>query len=410
MHSAALPWEQARRVAAAAASQRAPLAVRIDGALHCVLAAPVSALTDLPPFPTAAMDGYAVAGMGPWHVTTEEPLLAGADTRDIRLDPGYAVPIATGAAMPTGADAVLRREHAAVETALHGVRLYTLDPLTGLPNDTGGEVVAGTDVRPQGEECAVGDPLIATGTLVSPAIMGLAAAAGYDVLEVIPPPTVAVLVLGDELLERGVPRPGRVRDALGPMIPPWLAGIGARANPPIRVADTHRGLLDEIEDSTADVLITTGSTAAGPVDFVHDVLDHLGVHWLVDGVQVRPGHPMLLAVLPDGRPFIGLPGNPLAAVSGLVTLAAPVINAMRGADTREAHAQLTETVSSHPTDTRLIPVLLRDDLAHPLRYDGPAMLRSLALADALAVIPPHGGQLESSVEVLPIPGVSPGVR
>ncbi len=410
MHSASLPWEQARRVAAAASSQRPAIAERLEGALNCVLAAPVSALTDLPPFPTAAMDGFAVAGTGPWHLVVEEPLLAGAPPDAVALEPGYAVPIATGAAMPAGADAVLRREHAAVETALHGSRLYALDPLTGLPDDTGGDVAVGTDVRPQGEECAVGDPLVSAGTVVSPAILGLAAAAGYDVLEVIPPPTAAVLVLGDELLERGIPRPGRVRDALGPLVPPWLAAAGARANPPIRVADTHRGLLDEIEDSTADVIVTTGSTAAGPVDFVHDVLDHLGVHWLVDGVQVRPGHPMLLAVLPDGRPFIGLPGNPLAAVSGLVTLVTPVIDTMRGASPARRLARLAETTSAHPNDTRLIPVVLRDDVAHPLRYDGPAMLRSLALADALAVIPPGGGQRESDVEVLPIPGAEPGVR
>jgi len=397
-------------VAAAAATQRTPVATRLEGALHCVLAAPLSALTDLPPFPTAAMDGYAVSGAGPWLLTRDEPLLAGAAPDDAALDSGHAIGIATGAAVPPGADAVLRREHAAVETALHGSRLYSLDPLTGLPNDEGGEIAAGTDVRPQGEECAVGDPLVPAGTIVTPAIIGLAAAAGYDALEVVPPPTVAVLVLGDELLERGVPKPGRVRDALGPMVPPWIADCGARANPPVRVADTHRALLDEIEDSTADVIITTGSTAAGPVDFVHDVLDHLGAHWLVDGVQVRPGHPMLLAMLPDGRPFIGLPGNPLAAISGLVTLAMPVIDAMRGATTTTHRARLAETVKAHPEDTRLVPVVVRDAVAHPLRYDGPAMLRSLALADGLAVIRPDGGQRDSDVEVMPIPGTDPDVR
>ena len=315
-------------MAAAAARPLDPVAVRLEAALGCALASPIAALTDLPPFDSAAMDGYAVAGSSPW-LLSDADLRAGSEALT-RLDSGTAVAIATGAALPHGCDAVLRTEQAGIETALHGNRLFPLDPLTGLPDDSGSSLPPGTDVRPRGEECAEGEPLVPAGSVVTPAMLGLAAAAGYDALDVIPPPTVAVLVLGDELLERGLPRPGRVRDALSPLVPPWLADLGARANPPIRVPDTRQALLDEIEDSTADAIVTTGSTASGPVDFVHDVLDHLGARWIVDGVEVRPGHPMLLAVLPDGRPFVGLPGNPLAAVSGLVTLAAPVIASLRG--------------------------------------------------------------------------------
>lgn len=399
--STALPWDQARRVAAAAARPLDPVAVRLEAALGCALASPIAALTDLPAFDSAAMDGYAVVGASPW-LLSDTDLRAGDEART-RLDSGTAVAIATGAALPEGCDAVLRTEQAGIETALHGNRLFLLDPLTGLPDDTGASLPPGTDVRPRGEECAAGEPLVPAGSVVTPAMLGLAAAAGYDSLEVIPPPTVAVLVLGDELLERGLPRPGRVRDALSPLVPPWLADLGARANPPIRVPDTRQALLDEIEDSTADVIVTTGSTAAGPVDFVHDVLDHLGARWIVDGVQVRPGHPMLLAVLPDSRPVVGLPGNPLAAVSGLVTLAAPVIAAMRGVPLDELEVVLGVDVTSHPHDTRLIPVLVEEGRARPLRFDGPAMLRSLALADALAVIPPSGGLAGSRVTLLPVP-------
>jgi molybdopterin molybdotransferase len=401
--STALPWDQARRVAAAAARALDPVAVRLDAALGCALANPIAALTDLPAFDTAAMDGYAVAGPGPWHLA-ETDIRAGSEVLT-RLDPGSAVSIATGAALPGGCDAVLRSELAKVETALHGARLYALDPLTGLPEDARTAVPPGTDVRPRGEECAEGEPLVPAGSVVTPAMLGLAAAAGYDSLDVIPPPSVAVLVLGDELLERGLPRPGRVRDALSPLVPPWLADLGARANPPIRVPDTRQGLLEEIEDSTADVIVTTGSTAAGPVDFVHDVLGHLGARWIVDGVQVRPGHPMLLAVLPDGRPVVGLPGNPLAAVSGLVTLAAPLLASMRGVPLEEGRVALAVDVTSHPHDTRIIPVVIEDGVARPLRFDGPAMLRSLALADALVAIPPSGGLAGSTVTLLPVPVV-----
>ena len=388
-------------MAAAAAQPLAPVAVRLEAALGCALANPISALTDLPPFDTAAMDGYAVSGPGPWQLSDSD-IRAGSEAL-LRIDPGSAVAIATGAALPDGCDAVLRTELAGVETALHGQRLYALDALTGLPDDSGGSIAPGTDVRPRGEECAAGEPLVPAGSVVTPAMLGLAAAAGYDSLDVIPPPTVAVLVLGDELLERGLPRPGRVRDALSPLVPPWLADLGARANPPIRVPDTRQALLDEIEDSTADVIVTTGSTAAGPVDFIHDVLDHLGARWIIDGVQVRPGHPMLLAVLPDGRPLVGLPGNPLAAVSAIATLAAPLLAAMRGVPLEEGEVELGVDVTSHPHDTRIIPVLIEGGQARPLRFDGPAMLRSLALADALVAVPPSGGLAGSAVPLLPVP-------
>ncbi len=377
------------------------MAVRLESALGCALAQPISALTDLPAFDTAAMDGYAVCGPGPW-LLADHDIRAGSET-PVRLDSGSAVAIATGSALPGGCDAVLRSELARVETALHGARLYSLDPLTGLPEDSATSLAPGTDVRPRGEECAEGEPLVPAGSVVTPAMLGLAAAAGYDALDVIPPPTVAVLVLGDELLERGLPRPGRVRDALSPLVPPWLAHLGARANPPIRVPDTRQALLDEIEDSTADAIVTTGSTASGPVDFVHDVLDHVGARWVIDGVQVRPGHPMLLAVLPDGRPLVGLPGNPLAAVSGLVTLAAPLISILRGVPVDDAEVILGVDVTNHPRDTRIIPVVVDDGQARPLRFDGPAMLRSLALADAHVAIPPSGGLAGSAVPLLSVP-------
>lgn len=411
MYRPALPWDQARRVASASAGSLPVATARLDEALGSVLAEPVVALTDLPAFASAAMDGYAVAGASPWLLDESDVRLAGQPD-DRPLPPGYAVPIATGAALPSGADGVLRREHGLVETALHGSRLYPRDPLTGLPDDTGTVLPPGTDVRPQGEECRAGESLIPVGSIVGPAIIGLAAAAGYDTLEVIPSPVIAVLVVGDELLERGLPRPGRVRDALGPLVPPWLASLGARANPPIRVPDTRQALLDEIDDSTADVIVTTGSTAQGPVDHLHDVLDHLRARWIVDGVQVRPGHPMLLAALPDGRHVIGLPGNPLAAVSGLLTLATPLVAALRGlpeGGLTVVQAVLLDDAAPHPDDTRLVPVILDQSgaeiAARRLRFGGPAMLRGLALADGMAVIPPGVDPRGTRIDVLPLPAI-----
>ena len=390
------PWLRARRNARAAGLPR-PLVRSAPGdAVGAVLADPIVALSDLPPFDAAAMDGWAVAGPGPWTVVGRA--LAGGSHPEPLAD-GTAVEIATGAPLPIAAESVLRRERGDVEDTPHGPRLTA----------RGGGPAWGADIRERGSESREGDVLLEAGGVVTPAVAGLAAAAGHDAITVVGTPNVALLVAGDELLERGPARDGRVRDALSPLLPGWVGSLGARAFPPVRVDDTFDALRDAIDDAACDVVITTGSTASGPADRLHDVLADLGADLLVDGVAVRPGHPMLLAALPDGRLLVGLPGNPLAAVSGLLTLAAPLLAAMRGEAGADdgAPAVLGNDVTSHPDDTRLVPVLREvGELVtsvRPLRYTGPAMLRGLALADGMAVIEPGGGRRGSTVTVLPLP-------
>lgn len=222
-------------------------------------------------------------------------------------------------------------------------------------------------------------------------------------------------MLGDELLTEGLPHDGLIRDALSPMLGPWLTRLGAEVVATRRLGDDPDGaeaLLAAVTGSTADLIVTTGGTASGPVDHVHPVLERAGAELLVDGVAVRPGHPMLLARLgdrTDGRHVVGLPGNPLAAVSGLLTLAEPLLRALAGRRQRPRYTVSVEgDVHGHPYDTRLVPVLLTDEHAVPLHYNGPAMLRGVAAADALAVVPPHGVRSGQDVEVLDLPWASGG--
>lgn len=236
-------------------------------------------------------------------------------------------------------------------------------------------------------------------------MLGLAAAAGYDELPVVPRPRVQVFVLGDELLHHGVPREGRVRDALGPLLAPWLRALGAEVEPVRHLGDDADLLHQSISAAagTADLVVTTGGTAAGPVDFVHPVLRRFGARLLIDGVAVRPGHPMLLARLEQGPPLVGLPGNPLAAVSGVLTLVEPLLRTIAGRGQPEPYTvPLSEDVPGHPVDTRLIPVALDDatGTARPLRFHGPAMLRGLAAADGMAVIVPGGIAAGGGAEIL----------
>lgn len=372
------------------------------------LSTPLTALTDLPSFDTSAMDGWAVAGPGPWGVL-DEGILAGQGSSE-PLGDGEAVRIATGARIPRDTTAVIRSEHGHIDGKgrLHAQR----------------EVVPGQDIRPRGQECRAGERLLPPGTLVTPAVLGLAAAAGYDALYVAARPRVEVLVLGDELLTKGLPQDGLIRDALGPMLPPWLRALGAEVTAVRRLGDDAEALYEALATSTAEVLVTTGGTASGPVDHVHPTLRRLGAELLVDGVAVRPGHPMLLARLPcgaegkggadgadsaGGRHLVGLPGNPLAAVSGLLTLAEPLLRGLASRPAPEPYAApLREDVHGHPHDTRLVPVTLRGEYAVPLHYNGPAMLRGIAVADGLAVVPPGGARRGQELEILDLPWTEPG--
>lgn len=384
----ATPWPQARALAAASVLALPTCRLPLAESLGLTLAEDLRARTDLPPFRTAAMDGWAVCGPGPWRVVGE--VLAGTTWADpgALLADGTAVRTATGAAVPPGATAVLRREHGrlgADGTELHPVA-------DALPPET--------DIRPRGGECQAEDVVAPSGSPVTPALLGLAAAAGHDALPVRTRPHADVLVLGDELLADGPARDGRVRDALGPMLPGWLAGLGATCAPPRRVPDTLDDLAAALDACTGHLVVTTGSTARGPVDHLHAVLAARAATLAVDGVAVRPGHPMLLALLADGRPLVGLPGNPLAAVSGLLTLGEPVLGALLGRrPARPSVRPLAEAVTGHPRDTRLVP--LAGD--RPVRHTGPAMLRGLVAADGMAVVPPGGVPAGAEVEVLPLP-------
>lgn len=379
-----VPWAAARRTAHEAVAPL-PASVRgLDACAGTVLAAPLVARTPLPPYDVSAMDGYAVAGAGPWQVVGE--VLAGA-VWATALAPGTAVAVATGARLPQGTTAVLQVEHAQVAGGV-----------------LRGEVEAGRHVRPAGEECTAGEVLLPAGSAVTAAVLGLAAACGHDVLEVHPRPRVAGVVTGDELLRDGLPRDGRVRDALGPQLPLLVAAHGGDLVQRVHLRDDPVLLRAAVAEAQVEVVVVTGATSVGPADHVRAVLHDLGAELLVDGVACRPGHPQLLARLPDGRCVVGLPGNPLAALVAALTVLAPLLARLGGRAPASSRALLGARVRAVPTSTRLVPVRLAGLEAHPVRHTGSGMLRGAALADGLAVVPP-GPDLEpgDEVEVLPLP-------
>jgi len=401
-------WDEARGAAFAAVAPVDPVQVALAEADGTTLAEPLTARTDLPAFPTSSVDGYAVRGAGPWRVGFR--VLAGV-VPPAGLEPGGAAEIATGAMVPEGTEWVLRREHCTLTTRPGST------PAVAVVH---GELPDRTEWRVPGEEARAGEELLPAGTPVTPGVVALATSCGWDTLAVRPGPRAAVRVFGDELLSSGPPGAGRVRDALGPTLPAWLRRLGARpvpggAEPVEDTLEAHVAAIAEAA-ATADLVVTTGGTMHGPVDHLHAALDDLGAGYVVDTVQVRPGFPMLLAVLPDGTPVVGLPGNPQSAVIALLTLAAPVVAALGGRSLPPlARVVLGEPVpgrgpATHLALARVEPGPDGPPRAHLLSHAGSAMLRGVALADGFAVVRPgQAAAAGDEVDLLPVP-LLPGER
>lgn len=382
---ASVGWEQARHLAHQQVAALPSRPVGLAAAIGCVLAEDLLAGCDLPPGDTSAMDGWAIHGPPPWSVVGAS--LAGRASEHTRaLTSSQAMVIATGAIVPPGSTGIVRSEWG----VLDGDRLRLRDGLTVRPDLS--------DVRPRGHEATAGELLIRAGTRVAPTTAGLAAAAGHDTLPVHPRPRVSVLVLGDELLDTGPPRGGAVRDALGVQLPAWVSALGGEPVGVLRVADDPDSTLSAVQadPERSDVLVTTGGSARGAADHLRATLAALGARIVVDTVDVRPGHPMLLAELPDGRRLVGLPGNPLAALAGVVTLLAPLLAGLGAAvlpvlDRVPVEEDVPMLPGRRSRGYLLLPVSrTASGGVRSTGYAASAMLRGVALADGFLLVPPDG--------------------
>ena len=381
-------WDYARAEASRAVSPLLHELIPISQGLNRRIADDYSALCDLPPFTTSAMDGWVVAGEGPWKILGD--VKAGAPY-DKELETGSALRIATGAVIPRGTLGVVRWE---IAEEIHG-EIHAM-------------AVAGADIRPAGEECRKGELLVKRGTRLSPSLLGLLASTGYDQIKVFRKPRVAIILLGDELQLAGIPVHGLVRDSLGPQLPGWLERLGVEVISINYVTDeldsVVRALLDAVP--TCDLIVTTGGTADGPRDHVHAALARIGASFVVDRVRSRPGHPALLAMLRalTQIPVLGLPGNPQSAIVGLMTLGAPVLSAFQSEEQPELSLVRTRNELKAPENfTRLVLGNLIDGEFEMGAHLGSAMLRGLANSTGFAVVPSGIAPIGARVRWLPLP-------
>jgi molybdopterin molybdotransferase len=360
-------WEQARSEAYGSWKKLPVEKISIGACLGRTLAKDALALVELPTYPTSAMDGYAVAGKGPWKIVGE--VKAGAPMKDALKDK-TAVKIATGSVIPENTFGVIRWEVATVDG-----------------DELSGEVKQGQDIRPEGLESKQGDVLAAAGTILNPGLIGLLAAAGHDLLEVVRAPKATIILLGDEIVLDGLPYDGLVRDALGPQLPGWLQRLGVEVIETQYISDELNLVVDAIAKAAknSDIIFTTGGTADGPRDHVHAAIAALKGELIIDRVKVRPGHPMLLAHI-NKTPLVGLPGNPQSAIVALLTLGQPVIDALMGRKETELNQIVTGDDIDVPEGfTRLVLGNIVDGWFEMGEYLGSAMLRGLAHSTGFAV-------------------------
>lgn len=400
-------WEEARQAAFDCATPIPAAPVPLREALGRTLAADITALQDMPHYASSAMDGWAVNGTGPWILA--EP--------GQRLAPHQASVIVTGGLLPPGAKAVLRSESGVMSTDDEGLPVLTTGGAA-----RPGEPRNGQHIREAGEEAVAGEVLVKAGTALNPAHLALAALAGYDDVTVQGKPVVKLLLTGSEVVDRGLPEPGKVRDTFGPQLASVVEMLGGICTGQVRIGDSYSEWLEALEDEgpaaapedlpdeasaavlPADVVITTGGTGQSGTDHFRRAVAELGGRLVIDGVAMRPGHPAVLAELPDGRFVLGLPGNPLAAMMALFTVGAPLLAAL-------GHAALPPVqdvpcgamIDPDPGRTRLMPFRLLYGMASPAQHTGPGMMRGLASADGVMVVPPHGVQLGESVPAFALP-------
>lgn len=350
-----------------------------------VLAQAVIADRDLPPFPRAARDGFALRAADvanvPSRLTVIGEVRAGADASEITVGENQCVEIMTGAPVPQGADAVVMveytfRMHADVE----------IQRSVGL----------GENIVPRGSEARAGQELLRAGTRMTPAAIAAAASVGLAQVEVYRRPQVAILSTGDEIVNvDATPAAHQIRNSNTYSLAAQVLKAGAIPVPMPIAPDEHVRLRELIEEGlNADLLLITGGVSMGKYDLVELVLRELGAEFLFTGAQIQPGKPVVFGRVRD-KYFFGLPGNPVSTMVTFELFARAMIEALSGtagAPLRFLQARLKADIKTKTGLTRFLPAELSGDfdgtLVQLVRWQGSGDIVATSRANCFAVIPP----------------------
>lgn len=357
------------------------------------LAEPVVAPRAVPPFANSSMDGFAIVSRDTAGASAEErielrvsALVPAGSGTVVTIGRGECARIMTGAPLPTGADAVAPFE----EVEEDGERIALTRP-----------VESGACVRPAGQDMLAGDRVLEPGAELGPSRIAVLAALGRAAAPCTRRPVVAVLSTGDELRAPGETlAPGQIYNSNSPMLAAAVEEAGGVAIVLERVGDEREAIVEALRQAAvADLILTSGGASVGDFDHMTAILRESGEvgFWRVN---VRPGKPLLFGSIFNAA-LIGLPGNPTSSMVTFELFARPAIRAMVGAPlfrlTVDAH--VTEPIQTGGGRRTFVRVKLsyRDGAFHA-RPSGPqdsAMIRPLAEADGLLVVPEDRAALEA---------------
>jgi molybdopterin molybdotransferase len=367
--------------------------VPLDQSAERVLAEGAQALVDLPPFPSSAMDGFAVrAADTPGELPVVARIAAGRPAPR-RLSAGEAMGIATGGVVPDGADAVIPVE-AVVEE----------DNKVSIPEPAD----VGANVRARGSDIGAGDLVAPAGARLTPARLGALAAAGISEVRCARRPRAAVVPTGTELRRPGEPlAPGEIYEANGLIVAAQLERAGASVERFEAIGDeeeVHRQTLEQALG--ADVVVTTGGVSVGPHDLVRRVEAALGVEEVFWRVAVKPGKPLAFGVRRSTLVF-GLPGNPVSALVGFELFVRPALLALVGSPTPlppfERGRLGGEARRRNRERDELVRARSRTDrdgtVVEPLSGQESHMIARAAEADVLVLVPRGEGELAAGAAV-----------
>jgi len=362
-----------------------------------VVREPATAHVDLPPFPSSAMDGFAVrASDVPGELPIAYRVAAGAPPPG-PLPTGHAAGISTGATVPAEADAVVPVE--AVEDRGGHVVIH-------------GPVSSGQHVRPRGGDARAGDMVVPAGARLGAAQIGALAATGIAEVVCSTRPRVAVVATGSELRSAGDRlAAGQIYESNRAM----LAAVLSRANADVEVlpivaddAAAHRQAI--ASGLEADVLVTSGGVSMGEHDLVRRTAADLGVREIFWGVAVKPGKPLSFGVRERTLVF-GLPGNPVSALVGALVFVTPALFALQGATgwvPRYVSGVAATPLRRNPQRDEFVRAARVDDggpvRLEPISGQESHMIARAAAADALVYVPRGEGEIEagSLVRFLPL--------